>query len=800
MTSLSAGSRFASESTWPFSLRTTELAMCRDFLASQGSTPRILRVFGASGTGKSFLVRELMVQSAAREKDGIGVYLDVPPGELEASAILDKLDSILSRPHKTSRNAPSFVSRKASRAWVSVKSGRSAKRLSYLYGAFRELTGQIPFIGPFIKALLPASAPVKATIGDSSVSMRFLMKKSKSQEVLLAIDNIQFLPFATRETLTAALDDAGRHLRLLLIERVHDQPRFNWLPDIPDADVMDIDLDNASLEEVTILVKDALPEADDFEDIAAMVFRRSSGNLKSVWFQLQLIASRREEQEALPTSYEDVILTLPALDQAVLRFIVFTVGGLTIASLVSLLHATDFHVQPDVVTGTITDLAALGLLVVNSDNSDRVRVEHELVAQVVSEMTPEDEKLELRTQAVAALNAVLSDGTTPSEEAVLYDRLLGIVSDVELTQDPSLLSHVVNFIQLQSERERYGYLSSILRDSVCWDVLDVLPDTTVRSLLDSIQKSALFSFGLLATTRLRRSGGLHTVLASLYEAKYLIQLFRYDEAESALARVPNSKEKRAVSFNIMLNLAHDEQAADIAMEVYGEITSSSGTEQDYLILRNSGHLFEPADARTLVEASVVGFESLGRRFGVASALNNLGVIDLSDGAIAIARDRFNAARRQFTELGSTEVYQPLVNLSAIALLNGDTQSAKQLLSSARDAAPRSLLQDNAMFKLNAITLKICESASIRPSLVDDMRTVVAEARQTRDVRFVDVAAWFADGLRAVLSGRKVPAGPTSRRVAEIRHSGRVAIEVFIPKEIGTTHIDIPFVLSPQWRY
>jgi tetratricopeptide (TPR) repeat protein len=741
-----------------------------------------------------------MVQAATYGKGGIGVYLDVPPGELEASAIFEKLDSLLSGPRKASRDAPSFVSRKAARAWISAKSGRAAKRVSYLYGTFRELAAQVPLAGPFIKALLPASAPIKATTGDNSASMRFLMRRSRSQEVFLAIDNIQFLPFATRETLTASLADAGPHLCLVLIERIREQTRLEWSPDIPDAQLVDVDLDNASLEEVTILVKEALPEADDFGDLASTIFRRSGGNLKSVWFQLRLIASRREEQAALPTSYEDVILTLPALDQAVLRFIVFTVGGLTLASLVSLLHATDLRLRPDAVTGTIADLAALGLLVVNGDSSDRVRVEHELVAQVVSDITPEEEKLELHTQAVTALSAVLGNGATPSEEAVLYDRLLGIVTDVELRQEPSLLSHVVQFIKLQSDQERHGYLSSICRDSVCWDVLDVLPDTTLRSLLDSIQKSSLFSFGLVATTRLRRASGLHEAIASLYEAKYLVQLFRYEEAASALERVPESKEKRAVSFNIMLNLAQDDEAADIAMEVYEETVGSTGTEQDYLILRNSGHLFKPADARTVVEASLVGFESLGRRFGVATALNNLGVIDLSEGAISVARDRFQAAQGQFIELDSPEVYQPLVNLSAIALLSGDTLAAKQLLSSARDAAPRSLLQDNAMFELNAIAIDACEGSYLGTSLAEDMKIALSTARQTRDVRFIDIAIWFADCLQTALLGGAEPSGPASRRVEEIRSSGRVAIEVFIPKEIGGRLIDIPFVLSPQWRY
>lgn len=736
-----------------------------------------------------------MVQAAADQPDGLGLYVDIPPSDLEASALFDKLDLLLSDRREASRDAPSFVGGKAARAWLSAKRGRSAKRVSYLYLAFRDLVGQIPLVGPFIKALLPQSAPVRAAGGDGLSPMRFLMRWSESRPLLLAIDNVQFLPFAVRELLTAELAHFGPHLRLVLIERVRGRARLDWSPHVPGAKLMDVDLQNASLEEVTALVNEVLPGAHDCEDVASTIFRRSDGNLKSVWFQLRLIASRREDQEALPTSYEDAILTLPPLDQAVLRFIVFTVGGLTIANLVSLLQATDLHLRPDAVTNAIADLATLGLLVVNSERGDRVRVEHELVAQVVSEITPEEEKLDLHAQAVAALSAVLDGGTTPGDEAVLYDRLLGVVTAAELRQTPSLLSHVVRFVQIQGELERHGYLSSICRDSVCWDVLDTLPDTTVRSLLDAIQKTSLFSFGLVATARLRRSGSSHDSLASLFEAKYLVQLYRYDEAATALERVPESREKRTVAFNIMLNLAQDENAAEIALGVFGEVSEETGTDHDYLILRNSGHLFRPDDARVVIEASVDGFRGLGRRFGVATALNNLGIVELASGSIAVARERFEAARRQLSELDSPEVYQPLVNLSAVALLKGDMAAARRLLCAARDAVPRSLLQDSAMFDLNEVALDVCASDRLGIDLVERMRAVVGAARKTRDLRFIEVVTWFAECIE-----RGEPTARSRRRIDEIRANGRVPLEVFVPKRLGDVTLEVPFFLSPHWRY
>jgi tetratricopeptide (TPR) repeat protein len=740
-----------------------------------------------------------MVRAAATKKEGLGLYLDVPTDDLEAAALFEKIDLLLSYRRRASRDAPSFVDRKSARSWNAAKRGGSGWA-SYIYLAFRDLIGQVPVAGPFIKALLPQSLPSRGSVGDSTASLRFLTKRSRSREIFLAIDNVQFLPSAMREILTSELEEAGCRIRLVLIERIQGDLRLEWAPAIPDAELMDVDLKNASRDEVTELVEEIIPEIDDLEEVASATFRRSGGNPKSVWFQLRLIASRRSGQEALPTSYEDVILTLSPLNQAVLRFVAFGVEGLTVANLVSLLGATDLRPKPAAATSAITDLAALGLLVVNGESADRVRVEHELVTQVVTEITPEDEKLKLRAQGVAALTDVIDAGTTPGDEVVLYDRLVQIVNDVELRQKPSLLSHVVQFIQIQGRQEQYGYLSGICRDSACWGVLDLLPAITVRTLLDAIQKSSLFSVGLVTAGHLRRLGDTHKSLAYLYEAKYLVQMFLYEEAATALEHVPESKEKRAVTFNIMLNLLQDEQAAKIAMSVYEEISEETGTEQDYLILRNSAHLFPPEDARLLVEASVNGFQALRRRFAVATGLNNLGIVELASGLIGAAREHFEASRRQLSELGSSEVYQPLVNLSAVALLREDLTAARRFLTLARDAAPSQLLQDSAMLDMNAIALEVCGSDAFGLDVVERMSAVAAAASETRDLRFVDVATWFAECLEAALAERSEPTGSLSQRIQETRESGRVALEIFVARDVGAERLEVPFVLSPHWRY
>jgi tetratricopeptide (TPR) repeat protein len=790
---------FASESSWPFTLHQADLAAASDFLTQPCGAARVLRIFGSSGAGKSFMVRELMTRLATGDKHEVGLYADVPPGDLEASAWPDRLGALMGAPRTPTRDMPSFVGKRAAKAWASASSGAPSRSATYGYQASRELSGQIPLVGPFVKGLIPQAVPVRSA-GEDGAPLRFLMRRSRDHPVVLAIDNVQFLPFAVREMLDAELSTAGRHLRLILIERTRSGQRLDWQPPVPGARTSDVELGRVSSRDVADLIAAVMPDAAGDDGLAASVLRRSDGNLKSVWFQLRLIASRRADQEATAASYGDVISTLAPLDQTVLRFVVFTIGGLTVATLGALLQAKSLRVAPDRVSSAITDLVSLGLIVVNGDRFDRVRVEHELVAQVVSELTPEEEKLELRTEAVAALSSLLETSEVPSDEAVLYDRLLGIVNEAELRQEPALMAHVVRYVQLQAERDNHRYLASICKDSVCWDVLDDLPDITVRSLLDAIQKSSLFSFGLVTTSRLRNGPGRHEALASLYEAKYLVQLFQYDEAQQALDRAMDSKEKRAVAFNMMLILGQDDEAAEIAMEVFADVSQATGSEHEYVILRNSGHLFPAGDASAIIDAALDGFARLGRPFGYASTLNNRGVIELVDDRLAAARTTLAVAHQLLAEIQSVEAYQPLVNLSALSLIEGDLPAARRLLEEAREAVPRSLIQDDAMFEHNQVVLDLCDGTCSAAQAAERMERVVQLARKTRDLRFIDAVCWLGDATVLVRDGRPLSDNRFKRAIDAIRVSHRLPIESFVPARVGGIDLEVPFVLSPNWRY
>ena len=242
--------------------------------------------------------------------------------------------------------------------------------------------------------------------------------------------------------------------------------------------------------------------------------------------------------------------------------------------------------RPESAAAAITDLTALGLLIINGDRRDRIKVEHEIVSTVVTAMTPEEERLELRAHLVQALSDVLGDPVANERDDALYDRLLGIVHEQEVRASASLQSHLVDFIYLQHSRERFSYLCGLYRDSVCWNVVDLLPPDCVRILLDSIQKCSLFGFGLVAAQRLQHDSR-YRKLAALYSAKFLVQLFRYEDAARALAEAEPSKERDAVEFNILINLCDDAKAASVVNRIYRTLDRRSQTSEYELVAQDS---------------------------------------------------------------------------------------------------------------------------------------------------------------------------------------------------------------------
>ncbi|MEL6542840.1 MAG: hypothetical protein AAFQ34_15745, partial [Pseudomonadota bacterium] len=69
-----------------------------------------------------------------------------------------------------------------------------------------------------------------------------------------------------------------------------------------------------------------------------------------------------------------------------------------------------------------------------------------------------------------ALVDILNNRKSGDDDDALFDRLIGITLEQEVRQNPAIQSHLVRHINRQHELEKYMYVATLCRDSVCWQV------------------------------------------------------------------------------------------------------------------------------------------------------------------------------------------------------------------------------------------------------------------------------------------------------------------------------------------
>jgi tetratricopeptide (TPR) repeat protein len=794
---------FPSEANWPFLLREDLLRDALNFLEDDDvDTCCHLQLMGDSGVGKSFFVRELICKYASRLYGGAAIYIDVPQPELEAGDSLRQLASALSMVQFARRTSPIHVPTSICEAWRNRRLPRQNSRRDELYARLRELLGVVPEPGKYLKALLPANLSGAQQLGSEPLhALRFLAERSKQQPILIAIDNIQFMPTSMRDSIAEELLAVGKYFRLITVERTIEGRGKNWDLNLARFVTRPLVLSPANKEDVSTLIRKVLPDGSDMAEIVESVYRRSAGNLKSTWYQLRLIAERRTAQGVLgpSKSYQDVIDSLHPQDQLVLRFVVFLLGRITVNSLADICRAANLGIQNGDVFTAVEDLAKLGLVIINGENKDRVRPEHEFVSTLVRDLTSEEEQQELQAQLVDALSQMLQRPVADDYDEILYDRLVGIVHEGNVRSSQAVLTHLVNFVYMQKRRERFGYLADLLETSTYQHILDLLPEDTIRILLDALQKTSRFSLGLIIAQRLQRESHMRQ-LGALYAAKYLVQLFRYDEAEAELAKAGTSEEATSIAFTISLNLCRDDDAARLTEATYASLSKTlARSEFALIILRNSGHLFPAERSREILNFASRAFHRQGKQFGTATCINNLGLVELAAGNFNEARAHLTLAYQMLQELESPEAYQPLVNLSVLECCQGQMATALDRLRQARSLAPVTLAMDKAMLDFNQAVLQLLNSELVPTQTLPQLLAIQRAAAQTHDLRFVEVVTRFIGELQVCCYGfREVP--EPEQAFTEIFRSTRSPLELYFPLQIEQNMIQAPLVLSPHWRY
>jgi len=130
---------------------------------------------------------------------------------------------------------------------------------------------------------------------------------------------------------------------------------------------------------------------------------------------------------------------------------------------------------------------------------------------------------------------------------------------------------------------------------------------------------------------------------------------------------------------------------------------------------------------------------------------------------------------------------------------GDYEFAETLAKDARRFVPPSLAMDQVMLDFNDAVLALATSRMQSEAALDVFRRLYQEAAKTRDMRFIQVVAWFAASVESLLSSTQT-VEYAKRVIDRVLSRSTAGIEVMIPVKLNGVEMMAPLVLSPHWRY
>ncbi len=249
----------------------------------------------------------------------------------------------------------------------------------------------------------------------------------------------------------------------------------------------------------------------------------------------------------------------------------------------------------------------------------------------------------------------------------------------------------------------------------------LFPLHSIIQILDSFQKNSSFTEGLEISYQLSLCYNME-----LYTAKFLLQSYHYQQAIDTIRNRLLNYESWSIYLNALQHLRQDDVVKEKMEYLLENPNLFPDIEYYYIILRNSGHLFEFDMAISNVKQSMEYFQKLQNIFVVSTCLNNIGILYLyqnqSTENISMARKYFKQAREIMSQIKSNEEYQSIINIGVTYLCQNNPELALEYFESAQSIMPESLSFDIIKLKCNILVCKylinVQTISTIRKELLD----------------------------------------------------------------------------------
>ncbi len=609
---------------------------------------------------------------------------------------------------------------------------------------------------------------------------KYLYKISGHRKILIVIENYDFKNDILTTLLTEISSKIKKKLYFIFINSINQNQNYGFFNDTENYSLTKYD----ELEILSFL-KTLFPNITETNAniYSKWIYEKSNGKISSVLSNINenenLIKEERLEKNHIH-NFSETIESLNSIQKNLIFISSLFPNGLRKK------YVYQYYSEYNSLASTnldeeINNLLKKNILCYNGKNGDSLKILNKSFYRPVDVINYNDELMEYLYTIKEYLNNCLEEENIPNYEySYLLHCAIFLYKNNELKTN---LDKIVRLIDLEYSFYSFSYITSIY--SKLYEIIQLLPNASILKVLDAFQKSSEFEKGMTIIQKISTLGTLNDDFL-LYKAKFLTQTYEYHKALNELNSVTiANNEFYYVKLNILQQLFQEEECKKILNIV---LQNDVKDKWYYIILRNSAHLVDYRSAESNLKSCCDFFK--GRKFELATCLNNLGIIYLYNNKISNAKNCFEEAIDIFNKIESNEIFEAYCNISILYLLQHDQEQTLKYLNLAKKKIPLALHMDHILLNVNELIINYIYSLNQKETCIK----ILEKISQENDIKDEWTKLLINYNLNCFKSENEY--NESFLKQIKARRNG---FEVFFSKD---TDGNIKFMLglSPHWRY
>lgn len=785
-----------------FKIENGNIENIQKVIENSGNASASISIYGNSGTGKTYLLRESLAKYFSKEIDVTIVYIDLADDFLSTTAFWDIFLFTVWNGNINDPVGMIKIDTKYSMMNYLKKSIRGKKIANAVLQSIASIVVTIPVYKAQIEASgmgitsYDLNAKIESDIEKSSLLIKYLKHIAKKQNVIIALDNYQHMPTSIRRFFESSLNQIKKNIVFINIQRT-DQHYYNS-PIVFNDRMLEIETKNLLSDELyEFIISKRFANSKILKEIVEDCYEKTEGNLKEI--DIYLRANEKEIERGIlkRTKTHNLKNSLGMLSQIQRELVLLAAlfpSGIRLEYVTSLMKYF-YTFDDEVFNEELTKIITLGYVMLNSKRKDLLKPAHDKICLSIETISSTEDFLEFYNNIKNALEELIKVKRDSADYIYLLHCFVGICDSKKLI---NCINYLEELICLEYKKCAYLYLVELIKEYLETDVNIIMhiSDKHVLMILDACQKTCSFKIALSILEIVHKEADNKQLI--IYRAKILTQCYDFENALTEINRLPKSNETLLYKLIILEHLGRNSEIIKLLKELMnGNIIYDKWY---YVILRNTAHFFTYKQAYENLNRCWIYFNKCGTIFEQATILNNMSVIHIWNGleTYGEAEKCIKIAINMFQQIGSNEVFEAYYNYGTLYCMQGQYKKAIKYYNLALDNVPEVLAMDVSLLMLNK---KICECILNYKKITDLEKFILQCLNQTEILQDPWVRFQLEYNLRNIqlytqgfsdICMQQVFENPSTQNTTELT--------VYTTVTLNSKVITFCLSLSPNWRY